>query len=120
MLEALVIVLTVIAVLLLFFSKEMQDVEEPYWSPVLAFVAMMIFFILAFGVMNIDIPYEQYNVTSGQIETGVHVYTGSWELIWFYVGLAFVALVVMLAQIFGAFRRLAERAGTVRVKRKFR
>jgi len=98
----------------------MQDVEEPYWSPVLAFVAMMIFFILAFGVMNIDRPYELYNVTSGQIETGTHVYTGSWELIWFYVGLAFVALVVMLAQIFGAFKRLSEQAGTVRVKRKFR
>lgn len=116
MLDVLLVIFTVLAFLLLFLSKVMQDVEEPFWSPVLAFIGMFLFFLLAFGVENIEIPWQMYNVSSGQIETGVHVYTNDWELIRFYLGMAVVSLFVMLLEIFQGFKRIAEKSGKVKFR----
>lgn len=118
MLDVLLVVFTLLAFILLFMSKVMQDLEEPYWSPVLAFISMFLFFLLAFGVENIEIPWQMYNVSSSQIETGVHVYTNDWELIRFYLGMAVVSLFVMIVEIFQSFKRLAEQAEKVRYRGK--
>lgn len=120
MIDFLIVLLTILGFILLLLSKEVQDVEEPYWSAGLAFVAMFIFFVLAFGVINIEIPYEMYNATSGNIETGSHVFGGDWELSRFYLGMAIFSVFVMLVYIFMPYRRLAERSESIRVKRKFK
>lgn len=120
MYDQIVILLTIIAILFLILSKIMQGHEEPFWSPVLAFIAMFLFFILAFGIMNIEKPYVMYNATSGNIETGVNVFYGDWELIYMYTGLGVVSFIIMLIYIFQSYKQISEESGRVRLRKYYR
>jgi len=119
MYDQLLIVLTILAVLFLILSKIMQGHEEPFWSPVLAFMAMFLFFILAFGVMNIEKPYSMFNATSGNIETGTNIFYGDWELIYMYAGLGFASAIIMVFYIMIAFKHLAEQSGRVKLRKHY-
>ena len=41
-----------------------------YWHIISVGVSMIIFLALSAAIMNIEIPYQMYNVTSGTVETG--------------------------------------------------
>jgi len=43
-----------------------------FWNTVFMLVSIILFFVLAAGIMDIETPYQMYNATSGNIETGYH------------------------------------------------
>jgi len=70
MLDWLFIMLLVISILLVLLSVEFD--LGIYWNTVFIIVSILLFFILAASVMDIESPYSIYNATSGNIETGYH------------------------------------------------
>ena len=43
-----------------------------FWNTVFILVSIILFLVLAGGIMDIETPYQMYNATSGNIETGYH------------------------------------------------
>ena len=104
------VILFILGIIMLVLSKESEDEEEPYWGIGLALIATIIFFSLSFGVMNINQPYEIYNATSGNIETGFHIYTGDWHFIWLFLGLGMFSFIIMWLQLFRGFGWIGKKA----------
>ena len=94
------IMLFLFAIILMVFTVENEN--HPFWSLVSGFLASIIFLILSLSQMQIEIPYEMFNVTSGYIETGVHVYTSpiSPYLTYFFFGLFVILQVYTWAKAF--------------------
>jgi len=70
MIDWMFLVLIIVAILFLLLSIEYQD--NKFWCVTFILLDTVIWFLLAAAVMNIEVPYEMYNATSGRIETGYH------------------------------------------------
>lgn len=67
MLDIIFIILAFLAILLLFYSISERGIA-------FTLIDSLLWFILAlFLLQGIEVPYEMFNSTSGNIETGVHV-----------------------------------------------
>lgn len=77
MLEALWYFLFMIAIVLIVIIAYMEyEGDFPlYWPLMFTLLDTIIWFVLASAVFELEIPWEMYNVTSGNIETGIHMVT---------------------------------------------
>ena len=75
MLDWLFIMLLVIGILFILLSIEFD--LGLFWNVIIILTSIIIFFVLAASVKEIEIPYQMYNATSGNIETGHHTYSSS-------------------------------------------
>ncbi len=66
-----------------------------FWNVVFIIGAIILFFTLGGGVMDIETPYTMYNSTSGNIEEGFHTTQSSTSPYISYV-FNFMAIVMML------------------------
>ena len=83
MLEIIFILFNIIAFLLFFIGIEHEE-DHPYWNPLMMMFSWILFLVLLGFSTKIEIPYEMFNVTSGSIQTGYHIYyTGDLILIYF-------------------------------------
>jgi hypothetical protein len=73
MIEWMEIILIFMALSFLFSSIKMH--EDFFWGAILAFWSIILWFILATSILEMETPYQIYNATSGNIETGLQVYT---------------------------------------------
>lgn len=73
MLESLFIILFVLAILLMLICIEVD--WGIFWNSTFIVVDIVLWFLLAASVMEIERPYEMYNATSGFIETGYHTFS---------------------------------------------
>jgi len=74
MLETIWILLLIIAIILIIIVAEIEYEGFPYyWGLMLTLLDTIIWFILAASVFEIESPWEMYNVSSGNIETGIHI-----------------------------------------------
>jgi len=94
------ILLFFLGIILLVMSVEME--KHPYWNLVSGFMSSITFLILSLSQMEIEIPYQMYNVTSGNIETGMQVFSSqiSPYLTYFFFGLFVVLQVYTWAKVF--------------------
>ena len=82
MLDIMIVVLNLMAFGFLIIGIEHEG-EQPYWNIIMTFISGILFLVLAGMTSVIETPYEIFNATSGNIETGFHkYYTG--DLILFY------------------------------------
>lgn len=65
MLEIILIILVLIAIIFMIIAFYERD-------PVFALVSSVVWFICSLGSLEIEIPWEMYNVSSSRIETGLH------------------------------------------------
>jgi len=65
--------LLVFAILFVLLSIEFDF--GPYWNVIFILTSVVIFFLLAASVMEIEIPWQMYNATSGNVETGYHTFS---------------------------------------------
>lgn len=72
MLDWMFIILFVLAVLLILIA--IADFSA-FWSLTSITMSIVIWFILGLGVLRMETEYTVYNVTSEQIESGLHSYT---------------------------------------------
>ena len=43
-----------------------------FWNTIFILTSIILFFVLAASIHEIEVPYQMYNATSGNIETGYH------------------------------------------------
>jgi hypothetical protein len=79
--------------------------EQDYlWSFTFTLLSTVIWYILAVSIMELEVPYEMFNATSGNIETGVHTYTSkvSPEMVYFFIMMAAINIIFTVLQVFVA------------------
>ena len=103
MLETIFILLLIFAILLIILAIEYHD--NPYWELVFIVLDIPLWFILALSNMQIERPWEMYNVSSNQIETGIHIVSSpvSPYLTYFFMGIGLVMMIYMIVVIWGSF-----------------
>lgn len=76
--------------------------KHPYWNLVAGFMSSVIWLILSLSQMEIEIPYQMFNVTSGNIETGMHTFSSpiSPYLVYFFFGVFVVLQIYTWAKVF--------------------
>jgi len=67
MLDIIAVILIFLAILLMFYSITERSIAFTIMTAVLWLI------IALFMLQGIEVPYEMFNATSGNIETGVHV-----------------------------------------------
>lgn len=83
MLDIMFILFNLFAFLFLYIGIE-YETEHVYWNAIMIFFAWLLFLVLSGWSTSIQIPYEMYNATSGNIETGYHIYyTGDLIFVYF-------------------------------------
>jgi hypothetical protein len=73
MLESIFIILLIFAILLVIITIEYE--RHIFWNMICSALSGFLWFILGVSMWQLDRPYEMYNVSSSQIEVGVHTYT---------------------------------------------
>lgn len=100
MLDWLFIILLIFAIILVIMSIEFE--KHDFWSITSIVLSIPIFFSLSFGVLEFHRPYEIFNSTSGNIETGLHNFTitGDIYLSYLFTGLACIMIVFLIIRVF--------------------
>ena len=108
MLDWIFIMLLVIAVLLILMSIEFQ--ENGFWCLISIVLSATIFYILALSIMEIEIPWQMYNATSGNIETGYHTFSSpvSPFLVYIFAGLGTIMMIYLVAMTYDKYMEFRE------------
>lgn len=72
MLDWMFVILFITAILFILIA--IADFSS-FWSLTSIVMSIVIWFILGLGVLRMETEYTVYNVTSEQIESGIHAYT---------------------------------------------
>ena len=101
MLDWLFILLLVFAVIILLIV--VTNDFGVFWNTVFIMIDIMVWYLLSASVMVIEIPYEIYNVSSSQIETGYHTFTSpiSPYLVYFFMMFAVIMMIYFVGYILG-------------------
>ena len=79
-----------------------------FWNIIFILISIILFFILAVGIMSIETPYQMYNATSGNIETGYHTYYLI-ENIWYSYLFYMFAVIMMIYSVAYVYIYIGER-----------
>ena len=94
----LLLVIGIILVLLIVFED-----FGIFWDTTFILTSILIMFILAISVMDIETPYTLYNATSGNIEEGFHSLqsTTSPFISYFFMMIATIMMIYFVGYILG-------------------
>jgi len=109
MLETIFILLLIFAILLIIFAIEYEG--NSFWNLVSIVLAIPLWFILGLANMEIERPYELYNISSGNIETGIHTVTSpiSPYLTYFFMGVGLLLFIYLFAMVYDKYINYKER-----------
>jgi len=93
--------LIIIAFLFMYLAIELQN--NTFWCSTIILADTFIWFLLAASVLEIEIPYEMYNATSGQIETGTHIWSSKIApaLVYFFMMFAVIMMIYGVGYVIG-------------------
>lgn len=91
--------LLVTAIVFLLLGLTLEGIHD-YWFIASLGISMIIFLALSAAVMNIEIPYQMYNATSGTIETGYQVHGYDYSLSYLFLGIAVFESIYILVYLF--------------------
>ena len=105
MLDWMFIMLLVIAIvltLLVIFDFKMGYDLGIFWNSAFITLSIILWFTLAASQMEIEIPYQMYNATSGFIETGYHIFRSpiSPYISYFFSGMGMIMMVYFVMYIY--------------------
>jgi len=86
MIQIMVVILIVFALIMTLIAYENSD-------SVFALIGSITWFVAALGTLEIEIPYQMFNATSGVIETGTHVFENLWGISYLFMGLGVVTFI---------------------------
>jgi len=83
-------------------SVEYYREKNYFWAWVFTLLCMTTWFFLAGSTLEIEKPYQMFNATSGNIETGIHTITSktSPEQLYFYMLLGIIMFLFFTLQTF--------------------
>lgn len=95
--------LILLFITILFFLIMLQE-DNDFWSFVLGFVVTVLWWILAIGCLSWDEPYTIFNVTSGNIESGIANYVDETNayLSGFFSMMGVITMIYMVIHILGS------------------
>ena len=101
MIEWLFIILVILAFVFMALAIEFRD--DLFWGMTFTLLSITTWFILAASVMEIEIPYQAFNSTSGQVETGYQVFSGktSPQMVFFFIMMASIMIIYFVKFLFG-------------------
>lgn len=74
MLETMWIILFIVAIILMFIIADLEYNDFPYYWPLMfTLLDVIVWFVLAASIFEIEKPWSMYNVSSSNIETGIHI-----------------------------------------------
>lgn len=116
MIDWLVIIFIIMAILFMFGSIEKMREHDWFWSFIFTLLGTVVWFILAASILEVEVPYEIYNATSGNIETGVHTVTSKVapEMVYFFQMMALVMLVINVAVLFLGISDFLKKKGIIK------
>ncbi|GAG93174.1 unnamed protein product [marine sediment metagenome] len=102
MIDWMFIVILLLGFLFMFLGVEYYRENEKFWAWTFTIISMVTWFFLAGATLEIERPYEMFNVTSGQLETGIHVITSktSPEQLYFFMLLGIIMFLFWTVQTF--------------------
>jgi hypothetical protein len=73
-----------------------------FWNIVFILLSIILFFVCATGIMQLEIPYQFYNITTDTVETGYHQIhlVENVYLSYFFYGLAVIMLIYFVAYVY--------------------
>jgi len=91
-----------IALIFMFTGFYMIREEDYFWSFILTLLATVTWYIMAASIMEMETPYQLFNNTSGNIETGVHVYNSKIapQMVYYFYMLASITFILNLSVLF--------------------
>lgn len=103
MLDVILVLLIVFAIILMFYSISER-------SAALIIIDAVLWLILAlFMIQGVEVPYQMYNITTGNIETGVQVIQTNLEpLAYLFMGLGaimFILFVTVAMEMFTDYKK---------------
>jgi len=114
MLETMWIILLIIAIILILVIADLEFNDFPYyWPLMLTLLDIIIWFVLAASVFEIESPWEMYNVSSNSIETGIYIVSSkvSPEMSYFCLMMAVSMSMYMGYAVFSTFKQLYNERG---------
>jgi hypothetical protein len=96
MMETIVVLLIVIGLLLLIFAYEWR-------TPEITLLCGVVWLIAALATLEIEIPYQMYNASASEIQTGVHVFS-EYGITLLFMGIAVVMVVGFVSQVLHTLR----------------
>jgi len=104
MLDWMFIILFLTAIILLLIS--ISEFNE-YWALTAAMLSSSLWFILAFGVLELETAYALYNVSSEMIETGYYAYTpiSNVFLMYLFSAVGMIMLIYLVVRIFKLYEK---------------
>lgn len=92
MLNIVFILLLILAVIFLILLLETDSLA-------LGVIDAVLWFILSIAVMNINVPYQLYNVATDEIETGVQVIESEYMLSWLFILIGIIVLLYVFVSV---------------------
>jgi len=104
------------AILFLLIAVEKMREKDWFWSFVFTLLDTVIWFILAASILEVETPYEMFNATSGQVETGIHTVNSKVapEMVYFFQMMGLVMLVVNVSILFMGISDFLKKKGIIR------
>jgi len=93
MLDWLFIMLLVLTIILTLMSIEFD--LGIFWNITFITISMILWLLLAASIQEIEIPYQMYNATSGNIETGYHIFSSPISPYLMYLFFMFAAIMLI-------------------------
>lgn len=93
MIEIMIVILIVFAIILMILSYNESD-------PLFALLSGITWLIASLGCLSWERPYEIYNATSGNIETGTHVFENLYGISYWFM---LFAIIMFLSFVYLAF-----------------
>jgi len=92
MLDIIFILLTFLAIVLMIYSISERAIALVLMNSIM-WMILGVFF-----VQGIEVPYEMFNSTSGNIETGVHVITSNLDpLSYLFMGISIIMFILFIS-----------------------
>jgi len=98
------VIIIFIALIFMLLGIEKFKEKDQLWAFTFTLLSTVTWYILAASTMETEVPYQIYNATSGNIETGVHIASSkvSPQMVYFFIMMAVLNLIFTVLQVFVA------------------
>lgn len=101
MIDWMFVMFLIAAIIFMMLALEYHD--EKFWCVTFTLVDTVMWFLLAASVLEIESTWQMYNASSGNIETGSHVFTSKVapEMVYFFMMIGSIMMIYGIGYVIG-------------------
>jgi len=102
MIDWMFIMFVLMAIMFMMLAIQYHD-KSIFWCTTFTLIDTVIWFLLAASVLEIEMPYALYNVSSNNVETGIQIYTSKVapEMVYFFMLMGTIMMIYGVGYILG-------------------